>query len=95
MARIVTTARGEKVDFDALLIKQQLAQAPMNIEVERRKQFIDSKEGKAPKQAVLQPQPAMAVAPPEVQRTAPGSFELDEVEPIAQKPAVDTKAVKK
>jgi hypothetical protein len=47
MPRIVRTARGELVDFDAILIKQQLAQAPMNIEVARRKQFIDSKESKA------------------------------------------------
>jgi hypothetical protein len=34
------------VDFDALIIKQQIAEAPMNIEVARRKEFIDSKEGK-------------------------------------------------
>lgn len=47
MPRIVRTARGEMVDFDAILIKQQLAKAPMNIEVARRKQFIDSKESKA------------------------------------------------
>jgi hypothetical protein len=46
MPRIVRTARGELVDFDAILIKQQIAQAPMNIEVARRKEFIDSKEGK-------------------------------------------------
>jgi hypothetical protein len=46
MPRIVRTARGETVDFDAILIKQQIAQAPMNIEVARRKEFIDSKEGK-------------------------------------------------
>lgn len=47
MPRIVRTARGEQVDFDTIIIKQQLAQAPMNIEVARRKEFIDSKEGKA------------------------------------------------
>ena len=46
MPRIVRTARGEQVDFDTIVIKQQLAQAPMNIEVARRKEFIDSKEGK-------------------------------------------------
>jgi len=46
MARNVRTARGDLVDFDAIIIKQQLAQAPMNIEVQKRKQFIDSKEGK-------------------------------------------------
>ena len=42
----VATARGDEVDFDTIVIKQQLAQAPMNIEVARRKEFIDSKEGK-------------------------------------------------
>ena len=46
MPRIVRTARGEQVDFDAVIIKQQIAQAPMNIDVARRKEFIDSKEGK-------------------------------------------------
>lgn len=43
----VRSARGDLVDFDTISIKQQLAKAPMNIEVARRKDFIDSKEGKA------------------------------------------------
>ena len=47
MPKIVRTARGELIDFDAIVIKQQIAQAPMNIEVARRKEFIDSKEGRA------------------------------------------------
>lgn len=46
MPRMIRTARGEFVDFDAIIIKQQLAQAPMNIEVAQRKRFIDSKEEK-------------------------------------------------
>ena len=46
MPRIVRTARGEQIDFDVIILKQQLAQAPMNVEVARRKEFIDSKEGK-------------------------------------------------
>lgn len=46
MPRIYKSARGEPVDFDAVVIKQQLAQAPMNIEVARRKEFIDNKEEK-------------------------------------------------
>lgn len=46
MPRVVKTARGELVNFDAIIIKQQLAKAPMNIEVARRKEFIDLKEGK-------------------------------------------------
>lgn len=46
MPRTVRTARGEMIDFDAIVIKQQIAAAPMNIDVARRKEFIDSKEGK-------------------------------------------------
>lgn len=48
MARIYRTARGDQVDFDAIKIKQQLSQAPMTVDVERRKDHIDNKElGKA------------------------------------------------
>lgn len=47
MPKLVRTARGKIIDFDALMIKHQLAQAPMNIEVARRKQFIDTKETKS------------------------------------------------
>lgn len=46
MPRVVRTARGEQIDFDAIVIKQQIASAPMNIDVARRKEFIDSKEGR-------------------------------------------------
>ena len=46
MPKQVRSARGVILDFDTIIIKQQLAQAPMNIEVARRKEFIDSKEGK-------------------------------------------------
>jgi hypothetical protein len=42
--RKTTSARGEQVDFDLLLIKQQLAAAPKNIEVARRQEFIDDRE---------------------------------------------------
>ena len=44
MSRQVQTARGVIIDFDELQIKQQLAAAPMNIEVARRKNFIENKE---------------------------------------------------
>ena len=46
MPRLIRTARGDLVDFDALIIKQQLANAPMNVEVANRKQFIDTQEAK-------------------------------------------------
>lgn len=44
MPRIYLSARGEVVDFDMHLIKQQLATAPMTVDVEKRKTFIESKE---------------------------------------------------
>lgn len=73
MPRNVRTARGEIVDFDAIIIKQQIAQAPMNLDVARRKEFIDSREGKvrgARKpmvEAIAEnlPDPATVVLPPE------------------------------
>lgn len=42
--RRIASARGDVVDFDLLKIKQQLADAPGNIEVARRQAFIDDKE---------------------------------------------------
>lgn len=47
MPKKVRTALGEEIDFDMIRLKQQIAEAPMNIEVQRRKEFIDNKEGKA------------------------------------------------
>lgn len=44
MGRMVRTAKGDLVDFDAIMIKQQLAEAPMNIEVARRKNLIEDRE---------------------------------------------------
>lgn len=77
MPRLVRSARGEIVDFDLILIKNQLAQAPQNIEVARRQQFIDSKEGgKQPK-----PVPQAVVLPdsiPPVELSSPTSFEVEE-----------------
>jgi hypothetical protein len=51
MPNMIRTARGEMVDFDAIIIKQALAEAPMNIEVAQRKRFIDSKEEKPKRMA--------------------------------------------
>lgn len=66
MPRNVRTARGEVVDFDTIIIKQQLAQAPMNIEVERRKKFIDAKESKARGQRRPIAQPTLIVDPAQI-----------------------------
>ena len=43
MAKIYYSARGDKVDYDAELIKQQLANAPLTIEVEARRNLIDNR----------------------------------------------------
>lgn len=64
--RKITSARGEVVDFDLLMIKQQLAAAPQNIEVARRQDFIDSKEqGKSSrkKPVIEENQPLPVVKP--------------------------------
>ena len=67
--RKITSARGETVDFDLLMIKQQLAAAPQNIEVARRQDFIDNKEqGKSTRKKPVieenQPLPVAKTVPP-------------------------------
>jgi hypothetical protein len=62
----ITSAKGEIVDFDLLMIKQQLAAAPQNVEVARRQKFIDSKEqGKSTRKpkVVAENQPLPPAAP--------------------------------
>ena len=44
MARTARSARGEMVNFDLLMIAQQLASAPTPVEVAARKEFIDDKD---------------------------------------------------
>jgi hypothetical protein len=76
------SARGEPVDFDAVLIKQQLAQAPMTIDVEKRKTFIESKEvRKRADPVVLAPLPEEFIPPLEEVVPAPSlmdDFEVDD-----------------
>lgn len=80
MSRMIRTARGESVDFDAIIIKQQLAQAPMNIEVAQRKRFIDSKEEK-PKRTFIDHnatnQPTINVVVPTDEQIAAARKEAD------------------
>jgi hypothetical protein len=64
MPRIVRTARGELVDFDAVIIKQQLAEAPMNVEVANRKKFIDTQEAKKRGQRATAPTPTATESTP-------------------------------
>ena len=90
MPRLVRTARGELVDFDTIIIKQQLAQAPMNVDVERRKNFIDSKEetGRQRQSNVVdltaQPAPVAAPTAPQPSVTA-GDFEIDAPQPTGKR----------
>lgn len=65
MPRTVRTARGDLIDFDALVIKQQLAQAPMNVEVANRKTFIDTQEAKKRGQRAPAPTPVPLIEQPE------------------------------
>lgn len=77
MPRMYLSARGEVVDFDATMIKQQLAAAPMTVDVEKRKTFVDSKEVRK------KPDIATAVEAVEVAITAPlETFEVEAAEPL-------------
>jgi hypothetical protein len=82
MPRIYLSARGEVVDFDAAMIKQQLAAAPMTVDVEKRKTFVDSKEVRK------KPDTATAVESLDVgiAITPVDTFEVDEA-PKAKKKA--------
>ena len=80
MPRIVRSARGEIVDFDLIMIKNQLAQAPQNVEVARRQQFIDNKE-ESPRRQVAKPatqpvQPPVEV-PPTIEKVSASDFEAE------------------
>ena len=73
----VQSARGEEVDFQLLIIKQQLADAPQNIEVARRQAFIDNKEqGKSVKKKV-EPKPVPTVEAPVPQDTKQEMFDFE------------------
>jgi len=45
MGQLIRSARGELIDFELLMIKQQLASAPVPKVVEARKLAIDEKDG--------------------------------------------------
>lgn len=93
MPRIYKSAKGESVNFDAVMIKNQLAQAPMNIEVARRKNFIDSKEEK-PRRVNNIEVPAGAVdnsvsvtGEPTKVAAKPSDFEVEDAPAKIEKPA--------
>jgi hypothetical protein len=74
MPRIYLSARGEPVDFDAQLIKQQLASAPMTVDVAQRKTFIESKEVRKRAEAPVE---YLADAP-EAEAAPADDFEVEE-----------------
>ena len=84
MPRTVRTARGEEVDFDTIIIKQALAQAPMNVEVARRKDFIDTKE-----QTRRAPPVGVTTDGPIDQATFVAPENFDAVEPIKKTKKVE------
>lgn len=81
MPKNVRTARGEVIDFDMLVLKQKIADAPMNIEVQRRREFIDSKEGKGRGARAAQPEDQASL----VQPTTAADFEVEGEDPAPTK----------
>jgi hypothetical protein len=59
MAKHARSARGDIVDFDLLAIKDQLASRPVPVGVDKRRKFIDEKDGLKPRRDSLQPEPSM------------------------------------
>jgi hypothetical protein len=73
----IMSARGEEVDFQLLQIKQQLADAPQNLEVARRQAFIDNKEKNKSVRKKIEPPvqaPIEQSAPPQT-NVVPETFE--------------------
>ncbi len=52
MAKIVTSARGEKVDFDLISIKNSMAAVPLNDNIKKRERFINKKRRRGIKRKV-------------------------------------------
>lgn len=82
MPRMYLSARGEVVDFDMHLIKQQLATSPMTVDVEKRKTFIDSKEvRKKPGEALTAGETAAAPLAAPVEQVIMPSIAVSDFEP--------------
>ena len=52
MAKIVTSARGERVDFDLISIKNSMAAVPLNENNKKRERFINKKRRRGLKRKV-------------------------------------------
>jgi len=77
MPKVVRSARGEKVNFDLLKIKQQISAAPKTTDVAARENFIDGKFKRRLKRA--QRQVSEQIAATKVDQTLP---QADLVEPV-------------
>lgn len=77
MAKVVRSARGEKVNFDLLKIKQQISAAPKTTDVKARESFIDGKFKRRLKRA--QRQVSEQIAATKVEQTLP---QAELVEPV-------------
>jgi hypothetical protein len=98
--RKITSARGETVDFDLLMIKQQLAAAPQNIEVARRQTFIDNKEqGKSTrKKPVIEENQPLPVVKPAASsdefENSNGDIPVDAKKSVTPEPVIERPAKK-
>lgn len=81
MPNIITTARGERIDLDVFKIKAQLAQAPMKVDVETRKTFIDKQEQPATRRSTP---PVEFIVTPEVIKAAEDLKILSNIEPATE-----------
>jgi hypothetical protein len=78
MPKVVRSARGERLDFDLLKIKQQIASAPAPTDVKAREKFIDSKFKRRLKRA--QRQVSETIAATKVEPTLPAADLAESVE---------------
>jgi hypothetical protein len=84
MSKRVRSAKGEIVDFDILTIKAQLAGRPQMIDVQQRREFVDSREsGKSTNEAIeaaleikIEPEALVAKSPQE------DDFLIDPTKPL-------------
>jgi hypothetical protein len=60
MSKTTRSARGEVVNFDLLIIKQQLAVTPVPVSVDQRRKFIDEKDGIKARTTTVLPQTQVA-----------------------------------
>lgn len=64
MAHIIRSVQGVPVDFDLLKIKQQLASTPAPVSVDKRRKFIDEKDGlKSTRSILVEDEPVLDDSP--------------------------------